>query len=142
MEVRHRRELGQPPAGPVDTHWEQSLLLLTSPKITSFKNQKKNQGRLPSACCECQVILHVEEFFVLNTSGDATCDESFVEETIHAMKKVIFGSVLSVIALMLVSCASEPEATTTTTRQTTVTTPVAPPPSQTTTTTTHMGSGY
>jgi hypothetical protein len=83
-----------------------------------------------------------EEFFVLNTSGDATCDESFVEETIHVMKKVIFGSVLSVIALMLVSCASEPEATTTTTRQTTVTTPVAPPTSQTTTTTTHMGSGY
>jgi len=83
-----------------------------------------------------------EEFFVLNTSGDATCDELFVEETIHAMKKVIFGSVLSVIALMLVSCASEPEATTTTTRQTTVTTPVAPPTSQTTTTTTHMGSGY
>jgi len=82
-------------------------------------------------------------FFVLNTSGDATCDESFVEETIHAMKKVIFGSVLSVIALMLVSCASEPEATTTTTRQTTVTTPVAPPTSQTTTTTTQrMGGGY
>ena len=84
-----------------------------------------------------------EEFFVLNTSGDATCDESFVEETIHAMKKaIIFGSVLSVIALMLVSCASEPEATSTTTRQTTVTTPVAPPSSQTTTTTTHMGGGY
>ena len=84
-----------------------------------------------------------EEFFVLNTSGDATCDESFVEETIHAMKKVIFGSVLSVIALMLVSCASEPEATTTTTRQTTVTTAAPQPVGQTTTTTTHrMGGGY
>ena len=35
-----------------------------------------------------------EEFFVLNTSGDATCDESFVEETIHAMKKdhIWFGA--------------------------------------------------
>ena len=40
-------------------------------------------------------------------------------------KAIIFGSVFSVLALMLVSCASEPEATTTTTRQTTVTTPVA-----------------
>jgi hypothetical protein len=28
-----------------------------------------------------------EEFFALNTSGDATCDESFVEETIHAYEK-------------------------------------------------------
>jgi starvation-inducible outer membrane lipoprotein len=66
-----------------------------------------------------------------------------VKQTIHAMKKaIILGSVFSVLALMLVSCASEPEATTTTTRQTTVTTPVAPP-SQTTTTTTHrMGGGY
>ena len=90
-----------------------------------------------SACYE------KEEFFVLNTSADAACDESFVEETIHAMKKaIILGSVQSIIALMLVSCASEPEATTTTTRQTTVTTPVAPPTSQTTTTTTHMGGGY
>jgi len=84
-----------------------------------------------------------EEFFALNTSGDATCDESF-EETIHAMKKaIILGSVLSVFALMLVSCSSEPTATTTTTRQTTVTTPAPPPTSQTTTTTTHqMGGGY
>jgi hypothetical protein len=84
-----------------------------------------------------------EEFFVLNTSGDATCAESFVEETIYAMKRaIILGSALSVVTLMLGSCASEPEATTTTTRQTTVTTPVAPPASQTTTTTTHMGGGY
>ncbi len=84
-----------------------------------------------------------EEFFALNTSGDATCDESSFEETIHAMKKaIILGSALSVFVLMLVSCASEPEATTTTTRQTTVTTPVPPPTSQTTTTTTHMGGGY
>jgi hypothetical protein len=84
-----------------------------------------------------------EEFFALNTSGDAICDESSCEETIHAMKRaIILGSALSVVALMLVSCASEPEATTTTTRQTTVTTPVQPPTSQTTTTTTHMGGGY
>jgi hypothetical protein len=66
-----------------------------------------------------------------------------VEETIHAMKRaIILGSALSVVTLMLASCASEPEATTTTTRQTTVTTPVAPPASQTTTTTTHMGGRY
>jgi hypothetical protein len=84
-----------------------------------------------------------EEFFALNTSADATCDESFLEETIHVMKRaIILGSALSVVALMLVSCASEPSATTTTTRQTTVTTPVQPPTSQTTTTTTHMGGGY
>jgi hypothetical protein len=67
----------------------------------------------------------------------------FVEETIHGMKKaIIFGSAISVIGLMLVSCSSTPETTTTTTRQTTVTAP-PPPPTQTTTTTTHMsGSGY
>ena len=41
----------------------------------------------------------------------------------------MLGWALSVFALMLVSCASSPEATTTTTRQTTVTTPggVHPP---------------
>ena len=44
------------------------------------------------------------------------------------MKKgMILSAALSVVALMLVSCAGEPEATTTTTRQTTVTT-AAPPP--------------
>jgi hypothetical protein len=77
-----------------------------------------------------------------NTSGEATCDELFVEETIHAMKKaIILGSVMSVVALIFVSCSSEPEATTTTTRQTTVTT--QPPPPTTTTTTTHqIGGGY
>jgi hypothetical protein len=81
--------------------------------------------------------------FALNTSVDATCDESLVEETIHVMKKVIIlGSALTVFALVLVSCSSEPSATTTTTRQTTVTTPMPPPQSQTTTTTTHMGGGY
>jgi starvation-inducible outer membrane lipoprotein len=71
-----------------------------------------------------------------------TCAESLVKQTIHAMKKaIILGSVFSVLALMLVSCASEPEATTTTTRQTTVTAPQ--PVGQTTTTTTHrMGGGY
>jgi len=85
-----------------------------------------------------------EEFFALNTSGDATCDESSCEETIHAMKRaIILGSALSVVALMLASCASEPEATTTTTRQTTVTGPPPPPTQSTTTTTTHrMGGGY
>src|SRR4029450_6771544 len=80
---------------------------------------------------------------VLNTSGDAICDESFGEETIHAMKKaIILGSAFSILALMLVACSSEPETTSTTTRQTTVTT--APPPvGQTTTTTTHRtGGGY
>jgi len=60
------------------------------------------------------------------------------------MKKgMILSAALSVVALMLVSCAGEPEATTTTTRQTTVTT-AAPPPTtgaRTTTTTTHVGSG-
>jgi hypothetical protein len=78
-----------------------------------------------------------------NTSADITCDELFVEETIHAMKKaIIFGSAISIIGLMLVSCSSTPETSTTTTRQTTVTT-APPPPTQTTTTTTHMsGSGY
>jgi hypothetical protein len=78
-----------------------------------------------------------------NTSADATCDELFVEETIHAMKKaIIFGSAISVIGLMLVSCSSTPETTTTTTRQTTVTAPPPVPASRTTTTTTHMGGGY
>jgi len=83
------------------------------------------------------------EFLVLNTSDNAICDESF-EETIHAMKKaIILGSALSIVALMLVSCGSEPETTTTTTRQTTVTTAPPPPASQTTTTTTHhAGGGY
>jgi hypothetical protein len=37
----------------------------------------------------------------------------------------MLGWALSVFALMLVSCASEPSATTTTTRQTTGTTPTA-----------------
>lgn len=78
---------------------------------------------------------------VLNTSGDATCDESFVEEIIHAMNKmIILTCAFSALALMLVSCASEPETTTTTTRQTTLTAP--PPPAQTTTTTTHRSTGY
>ena len=40
----------------------------------------------------------------------------------------MLGWAPSVFALMLVSCASSPEATTTTTRQTTGTTPVHPPP--------------
>jgi hypothetical protein len=85
-----------------------------------------------------------EEFFALNTSDYETCDESSFVETIHAMKKaIILGSALSVFALMLVSCSSEPETTTTTTRQTTVTTAAPPPTSQSTTTTTHrMGGGY
>jgi hypothetical protein len=55
--------------------------------------------------------------------------KTFVEETIHVMKRAIMlGWALSVFALMLVSCASSPEATTTTTRQTTVTTPVGSHP--------------
>jgi uncharacterized protein YcfL len=37
-------------------------------------------------------------------------------------RAIMLGWALSVFALMLVSCASSPEATTTTTRQTTVTT--------------------
>jgi len=79
-----------------------------------------------------------------NTSGEATCDELFVEKTIHVMKKaIILGSALSIVGLMLISCSSEPEATTTTTRQTTVSTAVPAPTGQTTTTTTHqMGGGY
>ena len=42
-------------------------------------------------------------------------------------RAIILGSALSVFVLMLVSCASSPEATTATTRQTTVTTPVQTP---------------
>ncbi|HEU5312783.1 MAG TPA: hypothetical protein VFU08_03080 [Candidatus Udaeobacter sp.] len=42
-------------------------------------------------------------------------------------RAIILGSVLPVLALMLVSCASSPEATTTTTRQTTVGTPTHAP---------------
>jgi hypothetical protein len=85
----------------------------------------------------------LKRILCFNTSGEAICDESSFEETIHAMKRVIIlGSALSVVALMLVSCASEPAATTTTTRQTTVTTPVAPPSQTTTTTTQRMGGGY
>jgi hypothetical protein len=42
-------------------------------------------------------------------------------------RAIILGSALSVFVLMLVSCASSPEATTTTTRQTTVTAPVQTP---------------
>jgi hypothetical protein len=54
--------------------------------------------------------------------------ELSVEETIHVMKRaIILGSALSVFVLVLVSCASSPEATTTTTRQTTVATPVQTP---------------
>ena len=79
-----------------------------------------------------------------NTSADATCDELVCKQAMYAMKKgMILSAALSVVALMLVSCAGEPEATTTTTRQTTVTT-AAPPPTtgaRTTTTTTHVGSG-
>jgi hypothetical protein len=78
-----------------------------------------------------------------NTSADATCDELVFKQTIYAMKKgMILSAALSVVALMLVSCAGEPEATTTTTRQTTVTTAAPPPPVSRTTTTTHMGGGY
>jgi hypothetical protein len=66
-----------------------------------------------------------------------------VKKTIHVMKNtIILGSALSVIALILVSCGSEPETTTTTTRQTTVTTAAPPPTGTTTTTTHHMGGGY
>ena len=85
-----------------------------------------------------------KEFVVLNTSGNATCDESFVENNSFYEKSNHIGSTLCTLGLMLVSCStSEPEATTTTTRQTTVTT-AAPPPTtgaRTTTTTTHTG-GY
>ena len=77
-----------------------------------------------------------------NTSADATCDELVCRQTIYAMKKgMILSAALSVVGLMLVSCAGEPEATTTTTRQTTVTAPPPVPASRTTTTTTHTG-GY
>src|SRR6266513_773586 len=78
-----------------------------------------------------------------NTSADATCDELVYRRTIYDMKKgMMLSAALSVVALMLVSCAGEPEATTTTTRQTTVSTAAPPPPaSRTTTTTTHTG-GY
>jgi hypothetical protein len=40
-------------------------------------------------------------------------------------RAIILGSVLPVLALMLVSCSSEPSATTTTTRQTTGTSQIA-----------------
>jgi hypothetical protein len=78
-----------------------------------------------------------------NTSAEATCDELVCKQTIYTMKKgMILSAALTVVGLMLVSCAGEPEATTTTTRQTTVT--AVPPPAsaqRTTTTTTHTG-GY
>lgn len=91
--------------------------------------------------CYCRQI---ERISYPNTSADATCAELDCKQTIYAMKKgMILSAALSVVALMLVSCAGEPEATTTTTRQTTVTTAAPPPPaSRTTTTTTHMGGGY
>src|SRR4029450_334965 len=82
--------------------------------------------------------------FVLNTSGDAICDESFGEETIHAMKKaIILGSAFSILALMLVACSSEPDTPSPPTRQPTATPAPPPPVGQTTTTTTHRtGGGY
>jgi hypothetical protein len=47
----------------------------------------------------------------------------------NTMKRaIILGSALSVLALVLVSCSSEPSATTTTTRQTTATNSGVPPP--------------
>ena len=50
-----------------------------------------------------------------------------IKERILAMKKsIIVVSVLSLVAMMLVSCVSEPQTTTTTTRHTTTTTPTAP----------------
>ena len=46
-----------------------------------------------------------------NTSADTTCDELVCKQTIYAMKKgMILSAALSVVALMLVSCAGEPEA--------------------------------
>jgi hypothetical protein len=65
--------------------------------------------------------------------------KTFVEETIHVMKRaIILGSALSVFVLMLVSCASSPEATTTTTAQKATSTTIA----QTTgTTPTHAPGG-
>jgi hypothetical protein len=98
--------------------------------------------------CTLKIILRLvdRKERILRSKYVWRCDlRRFVgEETIHVMKKVIIlGSVFSVLALMLVSCASEPEATTTTTRQTTVTTAAPQPVGQSTTTTTHhMGGGY
>ena len=58
------------------------------------------------------------------------------------MKKgMILSAALTVVGLIFVSCAGEPEATTTTTRQTTVTTAAPPPTGSRTTTTTHVGTG-
>ena len=52
-----------------------------------------------------------------------------IKERILGMRKsIILVSMLSLVAMMLVSCASEPQTTTTTTRQTTTTTGLAPVP--------------
>jgi len=85
-----------------------------------------------------------EEFAALIHLAMGLVPNRLVKKTIHAMKNaIILGSALSIVALMLVSCSSEPDTTSTTTRQTTVTTQVPPPTNQTTTTTTHqMGGGY
>jgi len=85
-----------------------------------------------------------EEFAALIHLATGLVPNRLVKKTIHAMKNaIILGSALSIVALMLVSCSSEPDTTSTTTRQTTVTTQVPPPTNQTTTTTTHqMGGGY
>jgi hypothetical protein len=49
--------------------------------------------------------------------------ETVIKEGVFAMKKsIVLVSVLSIVAMVLVSCASEPQTTTTTTRQTTTTT--------------------
>ena len=49
--------------------------------------------------------------------------ETVIKEGVFAMKKsIVLVSVLSIVAMVLVSCASEPQTTTTATRQTTTTT--------------------
>jgi hypothetical protein len=89
-------------------------------------------------------VAQKEEFAGLIHLATGLVPNRLVNKTIHAMKNaIILGTALSIVALMLISCSSEPDTTSTTTRQTTVTTQVPPPASQTTTTTTHhMGGGY
>ena len=46
-----------------------------------------------------------------------------MENNMFMKRAIILGSALSVLGMMLISCASEPSATSTTTRQTTGSTP-------------------
>lgn len=80
----------------------------------------------------------------VNTSGEATCDESILVYPFQLMNKLIIFTPALALALMLSSCTTvvkEPAttATTTTTHETTVARPAA---TQQQTTTTRSTTGY